>query len=354
MKNNRKKIKISICLLLVFGSIGLFSIPKTYSRFLDENTSTLAHKAQLYNLYNEASLVLDNRNSDINNAKFRFSFSEDKAVLGNEIDTYQIVIPTACTFDDIKIDNQSSSIDKTSHTHTITFNNRASRTVAVSMTCTVTSNTNLNFIANVNETITINSGTDKQKQEKFTYGKYSYLESYQNYSNRFHQPTDTPSSIQFGTALSMEGKFKTALQNNYPWIPEDILKQIFNRQDIMDSVITNALVDDGNGTFVSPKKTYTDYFIHQNDDRYLIIKIYSTGLNTRFTIKQIPIDEGITIAFNNTADNQLIISITGQNENNTLNSIQDLNAYFGKDITTNKQVKSNTENEYIVEYTIAK
>ena len=354
MKNNKSKMKLSICLLLIFGSIGIFSIPKTYSRFLSENDSTLVHKAQLYNLYNEASLILDNRNSDINNAKFSFSFTEDKAVLGNEIDTYQIVVPNTCTFDDIKIDNQSSNIDKTSHTHTITFNNRASRIIAVSMTCAVNSNVNLNFIANVNETITINPGTEKQKQERFTYGKYSYSESYQNYSNRFHKPTDTPSSIQFGSALSMEGKFKTALQNNYSWISESILKQIFNRQEIINSITKNALVEDENGNLTSPKKTYTDYFIHKNDDRYLIIKIYSTGLNTRFTIKQIPIDTGITITFNNTADNQLIINITGKNENNTLNSIQDLNAYFGKDITANKEIKSNTETEYIVEYTIAK
>ena len=127
-------------------------------------------------------------------------------------------------------------------------------------------------------------------------------------------------------------------------------KVIFGRADIAASVTKN-------NTSMTPK-SFVDYFVQQDGNRYLVIKVSSDitkdPLYNRVSIKPLSVPSAMGITFTNT-DTSLQVRITHTTKSSVLKTVSDLNAHFGSSITeANLTVVADTDSEYTVEYTISK
>lgn len=201
INNNKKAIKIAVYTLFILLSIGLTSFPKTYSSFSYRDDDVLVYRTQLYNLYDEYSLKLEQATIDI--AHFRFSFKTNEAVSNSEKDDYEIVIPDECTFDKITKSGVPLNVDKASHSYTISYDKDADRSGVnlVYMTCPVGANSDIiEFDAKINESI-----GEGEKKESFSYINYVYKEKYESYKKHVYE-VDTNKS--FSGSDNLYDKFK--------------------------------------------------------------------------------------------------------------------------------------------------
>lgn len=133
-------------------------------------------------------------------------------------------------------------------------------------------------------------------------------------------------------------------------ISTDIVKTIYNRADIAASVTRN-------NTATTPQ-SFTDYFVQQDGNRYLIVKISSDikkdPLYNKVTITPVSVASGMNVTFTNVGTS-LKIHISHSDKASVLKTVSDLNSYFKTNITeSNLTVLTDTATEYTVEYTISK
>lgn len=176
MKKNSKAIKIALGIIVAINFIWLLKLPITYSKFSDENDNALVYNTQLYNMYFEYTMELSEASET--KATFLLKFIKNRATADStDTDKYDIIIPDKCEFSNKDIDTSGtvSAIDENNpHSRTITFNKDADKNHInrIFITCSVEKNSKLDFNVKINETI---------GKEKFTYVKYSYNQSYQDY-----------------------------------------------------------------------------------------------------------------------------------------------------------------------------
>lgn len=222
LKKNKGIIKIALYTLLVLGGIGLMSFPQTYSSFNDKNDTALVYKSKLYNLYN--SFTMNLQQATVDYARFTFTFTTNKAVLSNEKDVYQVLIPENCTFDDLSTSGVAF-LDKSSHSVTINYDANSNREGinTVSITCSVEPNKNLNYIANITEIV---------DQKQLLYIKYTYEESYSNYLGHVYEKVENSETIsgkvnklydtfiawvtEYGKYVGYEDTILAYVKNTYP------------------------------------------------------------------------------------------------------------------------------------------
>ncbi len=156
--------------------------------------------------------------------------------------------------------------------------------------------------------------------------------------------------IAFDTFDNMMYSFGQGLTKFYSnEISKDIRGQIYNREDIQASITKNRKGATKVGAF-------NDYFVQKDGNRYLIINIKSDGEINLFTITPVTIpNNDITITFSNTNNSTLTINIKGTNKTSVNQTITNLDKYFKTSTTIgSSNIKSDKDNEYIVEYTVNK
>ena len=154
----------------------------------------------------------------------------------------------------------------------------------------------------------------------------------------------------YNTMLSSNFRNALTLTASAMGISTDMAKVIFGRADIAASVTKN-------NTSMTPK-SFVDYFVQQDGNRYLVIKVSSDitkdPLYNRVSIKPLSVPSAMGITFTNT-DTSLQVRITHTTKSSVLKTVSDLNAHFGSSITeANLTVVADTDSEYTVEYTISK
>lgn len=147
----------------------------------------------------------------------------------------------------------------------------------------------------------------------------------------------------------------TMLHNDFPralqiasGLSSTVMQDIYYRDDIQKSIVKN-------NTNTTPK-SFTDYFVHQDGNKYYLIKISSDITNdpiyNRVTIDDITIPSGTNVTFNDSA-NYLTINITNTSQATVTQAVNTFNTYF-KTTNNNLIVKTNTANNYTVELKYAK
>lgn len=166
----------------------------------------------------------------------------------------------------------------------------------------------------------------------------------------------SPPQVDFEAYKGMLVTFQTRLQNNYNNIALDTKKAIYLREEIKASITKNCTRDKDGNNVTTPPVAFTDYFIHQDGSRYLLIKIASDGktYNT-FEIDELSIPNGMNISFDNVSDTNLKVSIHYTAKEAVMDIVSYLNTYFKTSVTeSNVTVIADTANEYAIEYTIIK
>ena len=272
VKKNKKVKKVAVFTLLVLCGILLTNFNKTYSRFYDKEDNALVYKGGLYNLYYGYPMEIASGTKD--NVKFTLKFKRNKASLEDNQDIYEIIIPDSCQFDSIQTQGNHPEIDKTSHSHKITFSKNVGKdyTNRINISCSVDSNSDkIEYIAKIIETI---------GNEKFTYIEYSYEKSYKDY-------IDQISKEQSSDPVTVEGIYNSLLN----WIKEYTATHGYYDQVLqyIQSVYkdANSLVDESSFTKLP------GFRIEPNDDKTeYTFKILSNFIGYARTYASMNINKG--------------------------------------------------------------
>lgn len=190
ISNNKKIFVFVVCIMLVLSSVTVFTLPKTYAKYVEDNN--VVYKAKLYNLYDELSMKLEN-GSDYGNANLRFSFKPNQSITIGEKDQYDIEIPSTCKFKDVKLvanGSESSLSVPSSNKLQVSFAagiDKQNVTTIVRISCKVVVSEDLNLVTQISETI--------NGKEKIEYIKYSYKETYDAYKKHIDGVVDESISI---------------------------------------------------------------------------------------------------------------------------------------------------------------
>lgn len=133
-------------------------------------------------------------------------------------------------------------------------------------------------------------------------------------------------------------------------ISDATVKSIYARTDVVASITKN-------NTSTTPQ-SFTDYFIHEDGNRKLLLKVSSDinkdPLYNKLTITPLSTPTDMTITFIN-VEGGVKITITHSNKTSVLNTVSDLNGYFHTSITeSNVTVLVDQDNSYSIEYIVAK
>ncbi len=166
----------------------------------------------------------------------------------------------------------------------------------------------------------------------------------------------SPPQVDFDTYKNMLMLFRSRLESNYSNIPLEVKQAIYYREEIKDSITKNCTRDKNNMNVSTPPVAFTDYFIHKDNNRYLLVKIASTGQDyNTFEIEELTVPSGMTISFENKENNTLKVSVSHTTKTSVMDIVAYLNTYFKTNITeSNVTVLSDTSSSYAIEYTITK
>lgn len=146
--------------------------------------------------------------------------------------------------------------------------------------------------------------------------------------------------------------FRNALSLTAPsiGISDATAKSIYARADIVASVTKN-------NTSTTPQ-SFTDYFIHPDGNRQLLIKVSSDitkdPLYNKLAITPLSTPDGMALTFAN-IENGVKVTITHTDKTSVLKTVSDLNGYFHTSITeSNVTVLVDQDNSYSIEYIISK
>lgn len=270
---------IAILFLFVFGSFGLSSIPKTYSKFVTDGA--LVYKTKLYNMYTEKKM--EPVEATMETAKFEFTFIPNKAIASNVAEWYDITIPDACTFGEIKTNATISVVSKNTRRISYTSGMDRSKENKISMTCKINLNEEyIAFDAKINEVL------DKENR-KLAYIKYVYKEKVQDYLKRVEIGIENPKVIPnvddlyerfiawitaYARSVNREAEILPYVKNTYP-----------NKEALISPNNYNALAG-FKIEYNSSKDEYT-FTILENFVGYA--RMYHASMNGKLSGNEVPL-----------------------------------------------------------------
>lgn len=124
---------------------------------------------------------------------------------------------------------------------------------------------------------------------------------------------------------------------------------------VKPSIIKNCTVKN-NVTVTTPPEPFTDYFAQKSGNEYILIKVWSEGVDYNYVdFQTMSVPSGMTISFENITDTKLKVSIAHTTKDSVMDMVSYFNSYFKTSITeSDVTVTSNTSSSYAIEYTISK
>ncbi len=159
--------------------------------------------------------------------------------------------------------------------------------------------------------------------------------------------------IAFNIDMRMATDFGNILTDKGYASGTTLRKNIYDM--VKPSIIKNCTVKD-NVSVTTPPEPFTDYFAQKNGNEYILIKVWSEGIDYNYVdFETISVPSGMTISFANVADNKLKVSIGHTTKDSVMDMLSYLNSYFKTSIKeSDVTVTSNTSSSYSIEYTISK
>lgn len=162
-----------------------------------------------------------------------------------------------------------------------------------------------------------------------------------------------PPEIAFSIDMRMATDFGNILTNQGYASGTTLRKNIYDM--VKPSIIKNCTVKN-NVSVTTPPEAFTDYFAQKNGNEYILIKVWSEGIDYNYVdFETMSVPSGMTISFENKTDTTLKVSIAHTTKDSVMDMLSYFNSYFKTSITeANVTVTSNTSNSYAIEYTISK
>lgn len=137
--------------------------------------------------------------------------------------------------------------------------------------------------------------------------------------------------VPFGDEATMKTTFASELKRVYSDLSENAIAKITqnDNNDIIKSLLKNS-------TLNSNKESYSEYFIVQDGTTYLLVNVYSTGINYTYAT--------VSTLDAKLENNALSFSFGGKDQNNLLSIVNALDKYF----VDNKLHSKLTNDNYIV------
>ncbi len=162
-----------------------------------------------------------------------------------------------------------------------------------------------------------------------------------------------PPEIAFNIDIRMATDFGNILTDKGYLSGTTLRKNIYDM--VKPSIIKNCTVKN-NVSVTTPPEAFTDYFAQKNGNEYILIKVWSEGIDYNYVdFETMSVPNEMTISFVNVTDNKLKISIAHTTKDSVMDMVSYFNSYFKTSITeSNVTVTSNTSSSYAIEYTISK
>lgn len=134
--------------------------------------------------------------------------------------------------------------------------------------------------------------------------------------------------VPFGDEATMKATFASELKRVYSDLSENAIAKITqnDNNDIIKSLLKNS-------TLNSNKESYSEYFIVQDGTTYLLVNVYSTGIDYTYAT--------VSTLDAKLENNALSISFGGKDQNDLLNIVNALDKYFVGNKLHNKLVDDN-------------